>query len=802
MSTEIGIQGSKLTFLLLVVLSLLLQTTYASQGLVIGVDVGTESCRVGLFDETGKLIGQSSAGYTTNYPQTGHVEQNPADWWSCMGRACQETLATSGVDVDKVIGLCIDTTACSVVLLDENKEPLQPCILYNDARSAPQCRKIIELGRGDSHLEVCNAGRGPISAEWMLPKCLWVKENDAALWSSTRHVCEKNDYLNYRLTGRLVASGCNVAARWNWDAAEAVRTGADSRSGRPVSLLQRLDMEELLDKWPQECVAMGESVGQLSAVAAEHLGLRAGVPVTQGGPDAYVGMIGLGCIEPGQMALITGSTHLHLCVSDSPNTHRGIWGAYKGAPLAHLCFAEGGQSSTGSMVAWARRLLRGQGDAAALSYQTLDAEAAAVPAGCEGLLCLETFQGSRTPRTDPLARGALVGLSLFHTRGHVWRALLESVCYGTKSCLDAMEAAGHASREILVAGGATRSPLWLQMHSDVVGKPVVVGEFDNAPLLGSAVLAAVGAGLYPTVQAAVRAMVRQTKRVEPDMTAHEVYRRVHRLYDKLASAVEAVAHSLATQEHLQEPQVVYLGGVEVVPSVLAADLAALGKETKMCEAAVAWLHVDVFDGSPVCSDAFSFGPSAVEAIRRSSPALLLDVHVATARPAAILRPLVLAGADRITLQYEMFSDNAAAMELVREVRGLGVACGLCLAPSTPVAAVEELLSLRDAGGTHEVAFMNILAVAPGIGGQPFNETVLSKVRRIREIRRDSIRIAVDGGVSATTAPLCVAAGADVLIAGTGLFGRNRDADDSSSEATFLRNLAAIKKAAVAASFSS
>jgi ribulose kinase len=113
-----------------------------------------------------------------------------------------------------------------------------------------------------------------------------------------------------------------------------------------------------MDKWPIDCVAMGDIVGPLSEAAARHLGLPdSGIPVTQGGPDAYVGMIGLGSIDSGELSLITGSSHLHLAISDSPLTAKGIWGAYRGAPLIGLCFAEGGQSSTGSVVAWMKRLL-------------------------------------------------------------------------------------------------------------------------------------------------------------------------------------------------------------------------------------------------------------------------------------------------------------------------------------------------------------------------------------------------------------------------------------------------------------
>ena len=147
---------------------------YASDApsLVMGIDLGTESARAGIFTLDGKLISQSVAPYRTFYPKPGHVEQRPADWLESMRTACKEALEKGGVDAASIKGLAVDTTACSVVFLGQDCEPVSNCILYCDARSAPQTRKIIEKARGDPALAVCNDGLGPISAEWMIPKCI------------------------------------------------------------------------------------------------------------------------------------------------------------------------------------------------------------------------------------------------------------------------------------------------------------------------------------------------------------------------------------------------------------------------------------------------------------------------------------------------------------------------------------------------------------------------------------------------------------------------------------------------------
>lgn len=301
--------------------------------------------------------------------------------------------------------------------------------------------------------------------------------------------------------------------------------------------------------------------------------------------------MGLGCIHPGDVALITGSSHLHLCVCDNPSPdmkgvgHAGCWGVYRAAPVTNIAFAEGGQSSTGSVMSWLKNSIMStsRADGAygpsrhGTEYRDLDAEAAQLPIGAEGLVALETFQGARTPLTNACQRGAIVGLSLAHTRGHVWRAFLEAVCYGTKACLDALEEAtntegvdqdlNYSHSAVAIAGGVTRSPMWLQMHADVMQRPVVVGECENAPLLGCAILAAaalkyqsegkvdedsqmrelspMNLSLANHIEACVRQMVRQGKYVLPSAENANAYNRTYEVYCKLAPALEEIFHSMS-----------------------------------------------------------------------------------------------------------------------------------------------------------------------------------------------------------------------------------------------------------------
>jgi len=797
--------------------------------LVIGIDGGTESIRACCFDALdGHIVGQACATpYVTYHPKPGWAEQHPEDWYTCMvhsvRRAVQSIIISSKQKEEQeqedyeICAICMDTTCCSVVALDQNYQPLRPALLWMDARSAPQAITILRTCRGDPALEVNCGGEGPLSAEWMTPKALWIHDEEFdSTWSQAHVICEYQDYMNYKLTQQMVASSCNAATRWHWNGDECITvvdgnnnsnsSSADPQQnkypGRPMSLYNKLGIPDLAEKLPQKCLPMGAVVGHLTTQAASDLHLKEGVPVVQGGADAFVGMIGLGCIEPGQLCLITGSSHLHCVVTSQPSTAPGTWGAYRGAPLQGMNFAEGGQSSTGSIVRWAKHeLFEGNnGGKYEVSYKELDDAASKVPPGSDGLVALETFQGSRTPMTDPLARGALMGLTLSHTRAHIWRALLEGVCFGTKACIDGLAKAGHEADEIIIAGGATRSPLWLQMHADVTGLPVIVCENEDAPLLGCAILASVGVGIHKDVEGAVKAMVRQAKRVEPNQHVKERYAKLYsQVYSKVSEAARPVAHAIASLRGGSEDGVSPTTPprtnkrVIISPSILAADWADVKVEIQRCVAAGATqIHVDIFDGvfldSPL---ALTFGPKMVQDIRKScSKEVILDLHICVDRPERYVSAMAQAGGNRFIFQWEAMFDggnavseqNAMALyraiQLSKEAQASGMQCGISINPGTDLDGVYPLLQ------TGLIDLVDILAVEPGFGGQTFQTKVLTKIEELRRWRSQQavdFDILVDGGINSKTAAAVIKAGADILVAGTFLFQHPTSMQDGLSD---------------------
>ena len=484
-----------------------------SKKYLLGVDGGTEGLRAGIFDVLGTPLAYASTSYPTQFPAPSWAEQDPNDWWDALGKSVRKAISDSGISVDQIAAMTVDTTCCSVVPLDDSGNPVRPALIWMDVRSAEQAEQMVATE--DNALLINSNGSGPVSAEWMIPKALWIKQNEPKNFDRAVTICEYQDYINLHLTGRLGASINNVSTRWHCDY---------SREGVPKSLLEKLDLVELAEKWPQDVFRLGELVGRLTPRAAGHLGLTPDLPVVQGGADAQIGMIGLGVVKPGNLALITGSSHLHLGLSEKPFHGTGIWGTYADALLPGLHTVEGGQTSTGSVINWLKNLF-GESD-----YEALNLDASKLPPGSENLIVQEHFQGNRTPHTDPNSRGAFHGLTLKHGREHLFRAAIEGVAFGSELILESMRTNGFFPESIVVSGGATHSELWLQIHSDVSNLPLILTKNPDAPLLGCAILAAVGAEIYEDIPTAVEKMVQFDRVIEPNSQVNTEYQPFYEAY--------------------------------------------------------------------------------------------------------------------------------------------------------------------------------------------------------------------------------------------------------------------------------
>ncbi|HLZ57937.1 MAG TPA: FGGY family carbohydrate kinase [Ktedonosporobacter sp.] len=480
-----------------------------------GIDGGTEGVRVGIFDREGTPMGFASQTYTLKHPRPGWAEQDPDEWWSSLVAAVRAVISKSGIAPNEIAGLSLDATTCTVVALDKYDRLLRPAIIWMDVRATDQARRVAKTG--DPALKY--NGFAKVSAEWMPCKALWLKEHEPDIYHAATHICEYIDWMTYRLTGEWTASINIASIRWYYDR----NTG-----GFPASLYQAVELDDLLEKFPQKVLDMGTVVGGLAKQAAAELGLPPGIPVAEGGADSMVATVGMNVLAPGEIALITGSSHAIFGESAEPIYGPGFFGAFTDAVVPGQYVVEGGQVSTGSVVKWFRDNFCGglieEAQAQGIGlYDLLNQRAENLPVGSDGLVVVDHWQGNRTPYADSEARGMIWGLTLKHDAAYIYRAILEGICYGTELIFRTLRSYGFQPRQIVACGGPLKSPFWMQIHADVSNLPITFTKVSEAAVLGSAILAAVGAGIYPNLQEAARSMVHTSHRIEPDQQRHQEY---------------------------------------------------------------------------------------------------------------------------------------------------------------------------------------------------------------------------------------------------------------------------------------
>jgi len=504
--------------------------------LVLGIDMGTTGVRVGIFDMEGTPVVFCEENYRLYTPHSGWAEQDPNEWWECICKASKRAIMQMNINPERIIGMSVDTTCCTVMAFDKNFVPMRNAIMWMDLRAADQAVRISQ----SRHPSLKYNGFGNVSAESMPCKALWLKENEPDIYNNAKYIGECTDWLMHRLTGEITASINTTSIRWYYDS---------ENNGWPVDFYNKIGLGDLIEKFPKRVLDLGEVAGTLTAETSEEMGLRPGIPVGQGGADAFIGMIGLNVVKPNRMALITGSSHLHLALCNKEFHSKGMWGSYPDAVIKGLHTVEGGQTSTGSIIQWFKNNYCGDvkktADEKGVSvYDILNEEAMKLKPGSEGLLFLDYFQGNRTPYADPDIRGLFYGLSVKHTAQYLFRAIIESICYGTAQIVDIFKKSGMMPESIYISGGATKSPLWMQTHSDICNVPILIPKVCEAPCLGSAILGAVAGGAYSNISSAAEAMVKIVDQIEPNKNAYEAYQFYYERYNEAYDLFKDWMHSI------------------------------------------------------------------------------------------------------------------------------------------------------------------------------------------------------------------------------------------------------------------
>ena len=502
---------------------------------LIGIDVGTQSVRSCLFDLAGTVVASASRPLKTTFPRPAWAEQDPEDWWRGAVETVREILQISKVDPQEIAALSYDCTACTVVALTPEGKPLRPALLWMDERAYEEADEVSATGH-----EILRYCGGKVSPQWMLAKGRWLERHEPAAFERARWIVDEADFFTWRLTGRMTASLNNATAKWNY-----VRP----LGGWPTDFLRAAKAERLAAKWPEEVLPVGRSLGRIRETVAREIGLSPTTIIAQGGIDAHAGEIALGAVGAGDLALILGSSTCHMAQSKVP-VFASIWGPYPDALVEGMFTLEGGQTATGSILQWLVEHFGSEAASHAKSrgqdvYAYLDGLAEAIPPGSEGLLVLDYFQGNRTPYKDPLARGTVVGLTLKHGLPHLYRAVYEGICFGTRQILEDMAAHGFKLERIYAGGGGAKSRLWTQIQADVLGHPIHLPRDKETMALGAAIWAGLGAGVFKDYQDAIGRMVHIELAVTPVVQRREAYDRLYRQYVDLYPAVRGTMHTLA-----------------------------------------------------------------------------------------------------------------------------------------------------------------------------------------------------------------------------------------------------------------
>lgn len=507
--------------------------------LVLGVDFGTQSVKVGVYSIAGEHIFTASASYPTQHRKNGYSEQDAHDWWKALKEA-METVSQS-IDSSLIKAMSICATSSTVVLTDQNLNPIAPAQCWMDQRAALE-EEEINSNRQPQVVNQLSYSGGKTSIEWMTTKSLWLKKHYDL---TDKMIVEQIDWINYQLTDQLVASKCNATCKWNY---------VEHLGGFSESFFDAVNLEGIMNHWPSKLLNVGDQVGTLTTASAAQLGITAGIPVYQGGIDAHIGMIGSGALEAGKLSMITGTSFVHLIHHDEPIFNDSLWGPYDAPLLEGHWLLEGGQLSCGSIISWFLQEFYGDRFDKEEVYKELEQEVLAIDAGSEGLMMLDSWKGNRTPYKTPHATGALIGLTLTHNKYHIYRAILESIAYGTKNVIQTMNQSGVSVDRIIAGGGGTHNKCWMQIISDVTGIPISIPEDVEAGSKGAAIIAAYGLGEYPSLKAASAAMVKMKKTYHPDLEKTRKYSELFTIYLSLNEALFPLMKKLKDGEADQHEQ--------------------------------------------------------------------------------------------------------------------------------------------------------------------------------------------------------------------------------------------------------
>lgn len=484
--------------------------------LLLGIDIGTSSCKVAVFDPEGKVAAAKSAEYEVYRPHPGWAEQDPEDWVKGVYDCIRGILSETEVKAEEIKGIGVDGQGWSAIALDKDGKVLIKTPIWMDMRAQGICDRLNAKIGSDRIFELAG---NPLKPSYTTPKILWYQENHPEIYDRIDKILQCNSFLVYRLTGEIsqdVSMGyglhCFDMRKACWDMDMAKELGIPERFLPPI--------------FP--CTGV---VGKVTKEAAEATGLKEGTPVVAGGLDAACGTLGAGVARPGETQEQGGQAGgMSICIDEYAADPSLILGFHV---VPDTWLLQGGTTGGGGVMRWFEQNFADyerSNNCGKSSLVQLNEIAEKIPAGSEGLVFLPYMSGERTPIWDPDAKGVFYGLDFSKTKGHFVRACMEGVAFALRHNLEVAAGAGAGVDELKAMGGSANSLLWTQIKADVTGKKIVVPASDTATTFGAAILAGVGVGIYPSCAEAVDRTVHVTRTHEPNPENKEVYDKAYSIY--------------------------------------------------------------------------------------------------------------------------------------------------------------------------------------------------------------------------------------------------------------------------------
>jgi xylulokinase len=486
-----------------------------------GIDIGTSGAKGMVFDLHGNALGTGYREYPCTYPRPGWVEQDADLLVESAMQAMAVAVRASGVSPATVASLSLSAQRSCGIFLDGSERHVRPMISWQDNRSTAEAQEIASVMNEEEYYRRTGY---PNSPTWLLSKMMWVRRNEPDVWKRTRRVVQMHDYFVRAL------GADDYVVDWN----DAGYFGCfDSRVGAwDDGILSLFDIPARLLPIPRPS---GTPIARISDAASRRIGLAAGTPVSVGAGDQSAGAVGAGIVRTGLVSISMGTAGAVAAYLDAPFRDPGGRTLVTAHPMTGRWLLEGYQAAAASVYRWFKEQVgvmeaREAEQGGRNFYEAMNDRIAAVPVGARGLLVLPYFAAAATPRYNPDARGTILGLTFSHTRFDIARAFMEGITLDMKDMVSSIARSGVAVTEARILGGPTKSRIWNQIQADVYGVPVITLKVTDATVLGGAILGAVGAGIFPSIEAGADAMVHLDERFEPIPGNVETYARLYDAY--------------------------------------------------------------------------------------------------------------------------------------------------------------------------------------------------------------------------------------------------------------------------------